>query len=154
MAGDVGVQLWQLAQHWRCRVDAELEPLGLTLVDWRVLEGTRQLIVDSGDAVSQTAVALHMQMDRMAMSRAMSKLGQRGLVDRGPDLIWPAYRIWLTSRGERALERAGALVEAASRAVLGGSYAKLAAWLGRPPQGSGMGAPDHVARYRRPHSTE
>lgn len=130
MASNVGVELLQLAQHWRYRVDAELKPLGLTLVDWRILEGTRRLIVESGDAVSQTAVALHTQMDRMAMSRAMSRLEQRGLVDRGPDLIWPAYRIWVTSRGERAREQASALVEAASREVLDRSYAKLAEALG------------------------
>lgn len=129
-AAHVGVELWHLAQHWCCRVNAELEPLGLTLAHWRVLDGTRRLIAGSGDAVSQTAVALHTQMDRMAMSRAMSTLAQRGLVDRGPDLISAAYRIWLTPRGERAREQAGVLVEAASRAVLGRSYAELARALG------------------------
>lgn len=124
-AGAVGVELWKLAKRWRCRADAELKPLGLTFVHWWILDGTRRLVQDSGDAVSQAAVALHLELDRMTLSHAMRTLSRRGYVDRGADFVGVAYRIWLTSRGIRACRQGGTLVEAASVAALGRHYEGL-----------------------------
>lgn len=122
---DVGLELWRVAGRWRRQVNAELTPLGLTLVQWSILEETHRLIVDTGDAVSQMAVASGLEMDKMTLSHAMRALQRRGLVDRGPDLTGPAYRIWLTSEGERMRQQGCERVEVASLATLGSHGATL-----------------------------
>jgi DNA-binding MarR family transcriptional regulator len=128
-AGSVGLELWRLAKRWRRRADAELSPLGLTLMHWWILEATRMLILDTGDAVSQAAVALRMDVDKMTLSHAMLALQRRGFVDRGPDMTGAAYRIVVTSSGELARRQGGARVEAASLAAFGRCYERLAAAL-------------------------
>ena len=128
-AGSVGLELWRLARRWRRRADAELSPLGLTLMQWWILDETRTLILDTGDAVSQGAVALRMDVDKMTLSHAMLALQRRGFVDRGPDMTGAAYRIIVTASGEVARRQGGALVEAASVAVLGRCCERLAAAL-------------------------
>jgi DNA-binding MarR family transcriptional regulator len=124
-ASAVGIGLSRLVRRWGRQANAELVPVGLTLVQWSILEETHGLILGSGDAVSQTAVAVRMEMDKMTLSHAMRTLQERGLLDRGPDLTGPAYRIRLTSWGQRARQQAGARVEAVSLATFGPDHDRL-----------------------------
>lgn len=118
-ASTLGIELWRLVRRWVHQAETELVPVGLTLVQWSILEETHALILASGDAVSQSAVARRMAMNEMTLSHAMRTLQKRGLVDRGPDLLGPAYRIRLTRWGQRARWQGGARVEAASLAAFG-----------------------------------
>jgi DNA-binding MarR family transcriptional regulator len=97
----------------------------LTFAQWLVLESTYGLIVETGDATNQAAVAVRMELDKMTVSQVMTTLDERGLVDRGPDLTGRAYRIWVTSSGQRALSKGRERVEAASLAALGPHHGRL-----------------------------
>jgi DNA-binding MarR family transcriptional regulator len=110
----VGIQRWRSAQSWRRAVDKELRPLDLSLTRWLVLHATDALIRASGDAVSQREVAEHADMIEMTVSRVMDGLVERGWVDRGPNYASAAWRVILTSDGERVLAEGRARIEAAS----------------------------------------
>lgn len=106
--------VWRDAMRWRRVVEHELAQIRLTFTQWLVLDATETLISESGDAVSQMAVAAHIELDQMTVSRVMSTLSDRSLVSREPGFGSPAYRIWLTSNGEAAVAAGRSLVEAAS----------------------------------------
>ena len=106
------------AVSWRRRVKRELSPLRLTLTQWLVLQTTAELFEETRDAVSELAVAARSGVDRMTMSQVMWKLAHRGLVDIGPDAVWPGLRIVLTRSGQRMASEGASRVEAASLAWL------------------------------------
>lgn len=101
-----GIENWFEAVRFRRRLEACLSHLDLTLNQWLVLEGTRQVIVEQGDATSQLQVAERVEMNEMTLSRLMRGLDERGLVDRSDSFMSPALRILLTNRGEAVLCRA------------------------------------------------
>ena len=90
--------------RWQRRVARELAPLNLTLMQWLVLDTTNALITETGDAVSQQAIATRLEIDKMTVSHAMRALNNLALVDRGPDFLYCAWRIWVTKKGIDVLE--------------------------------------------------
>jgi len=86
-------------------VDAKVRALGITFTQWLVLEATDELTREQRDAVSQTAVALRTELDHATTSQVMKVLGTRGLVDRGPDMTGPAYRIMVTQEGRKLVRQ-------------------------------------------------
>ena len=125
-ASTVGIAFWRAAMRWRRQAEAELSPLGVTVMQWLALESTNALIEETGDAVNQAQIAARMELDKMTVSQLMTTLERLSLVDRGPDMSGRAYRIWVTSSGQRALEKGRDKVEAASLAALGPYYGRLA----------------------------
>jgi DNA-binding MarR family transcriptional regulator len=76
-----------------------------------VLEATDDLIREERDAVTQASVALRTELDPGTTSQVMKALAKAGLVDRGPDMTGPAYRIIVTQEGRRRLRQAVERVE-------------------------------------------
>lgn len=99
------------AWRWRRAVEAELRSLGLTFTQWLVLEATDELVRETRDAVSQTSVALRTELDHGTTSLVMKALAARSLVDRGPDMAGPAYRIIVTQAGRRLVRRVAERIE-------------------------------------------
>ena len=104
-------EAYVVAWRWRRAVESELRPLGLTFSQWFVLDATAQALHLEQDAVSQNQVAQNTELDRQTISQVMHTLDQLGLVSRAPDHTGRAYRIFLTTKGERTLQRANVLVE-------------------------------------------
>ena len=117
--GVIGIELWLTAARWRRHTERELARVELTLAQWLVLDASHALITEMGDAINQNQVAARLGQDKMTISQVMRALARKGLVDRGPDLLSTAYRIWVTASGLRALARGRERIEAASVAALG-----------------------------------
>lgn len=109
------LERWRVARRWRRQANAELASAGLTLTQWLVLEATRTLIRETGDAVSQKEVAVRVELDPMTVCQVMLVLDAKGLVNRGPRCEWPAYRILVTSRGKALIARGWERLGAVSR---------------------------------------
>ena len=102
------------AARWRRGVERCLEGSGLSFRQWLVLDATRLLMRRSGDAVSQSQVARHLQLERQALSDAMPLLERMSLVTRGPDLSGPAWRVYVTDEGLNLLRKYRQRIELAS----------------------------------------
>jgi DNA-binding MarR family transcriptional regulator len=113
---DIWLHRWRRAMHWRRGVEAALRPLGLTLAQWRVLDGLATLIRETGDAVSQVQVARRLEMDKSTLSQVMDVLVRRQFIDRDLSYSSPAYRIYLTELGKGTAAEGRARVETASAA--------------------------------------
>ncbi len=110
-----GFALWQAAMRWQRAIDVALRPLGLTHTQYLVLVSAARAIREEGDAVGQFAIAEAAGLDTATTSALMRKLGSRGLVDRGIDgLDGRRWRVFLTTRGQKTLEKATLLAEAAA----------------------------------------
>jgi hypothetical protein len=108
------VERWQAALRWRRRVDAVLDGSGLRFNDWLVLEATRRLVRETGDAVSQNQVATRLQVTRMCVTLAMRALERQDLVSRGGAMSGPAWRVYVTREGIWFLQAHEGRIEAAS----------------------------------------
>jgi DNA-binding MarR family transcriptional regulator len=73
---------------------------------------------EKNDAMSQKDVAKRSGMDHTTVSQVMKKLSKEGLVDVGPDIVWPGSRILLTRKGELAARAGAAEAEEVSAAWL------------------------------------
>jgi DNA-binding MarR family transcriptional regulator len=113
-----GKELWFRAMRWRREVDRELAGASLTYTQWLVLEAIEDLTKELRDAVSQSAIAVRIELDKMTVSQVMRTLCARNLADRAPAVGRPAYRVILTARGRRAVQEGRVCVEAASRRCL------------------------------------
>jgi DNA-binding MarR family transcriptional regulator len=105
---------WLVAMRWRRRVETALLEAGLTFTQWLVLNGARELIEKTHDAVSQKEVAAHVELDCATISHVMTTLDRKNLVSRAPDLYGKAWRIWLCTEAERRLDELRAHIEAIS----------------------------------------
>jgi DNA-binding MarR family transcriptional regulator len=114
-----GLELWRAAGRWRREVEADLASLELTLPQWVILSGLRDVTAETGDAASQSAIAERSRIDKMTVSTVMRALEARGFVDRAPAAQGRVFRIWITSSGLKALNAGTAQVERSSRAVFG-----------------------------------
>ena len=92
---------------WRRQVKRALSPLRLTFAQWLILQTMAELIEETGDAVSELAVANRLGMDRTTVSQVTWRLARSGLVDVGPAAVWPGLRNFVTTSGER-MRREGA----------------------------------------------
>lgn len=77
--------------------------MDLTLIQWLVLEAAATLIRERRDAVSQTDIGLHVEIDKATLSEVMLRLARRGLVDRDIDATGSSYRIYVTAEGALAM---------------------------------------------------
>ena len=106
---------WRSVMRWRRAVQRVLAPFHMTFTQWLVLDTTVQLIEEKGDAVSQNEVAARLEMSKMTVSHAMTTLANKGLVDRGPDMHMPAWRIFVFEAGKNMLRSVGPGIDAVSR---------------------------------------
>ncbi len=106
---------WLSVMRWRRSVQRVLRPYKLSFTQWLVLDATQHVRVEKGDAVSQSDVGAHLGLSRATVSDAMCVLANEGLVDRGPDIHMPAWRIIMTDKGRDLLHRVGLGIDAVSR---------------------------------------
>ena len=107
-------QEWLAAMRWRRRVEAVLREAGLTFTQWLVLVAARELIRETGDAVSQRQIADRVELDEATLSQVMRTLDKKGLVSRGPDMFCKAWRVFIDREAERVLDDYRGHLEAAS----------------------------------------
>jgi DNA-binding MarR family transcriptional regulator len=105
---------WLAAARWRRRVDRALSGSGLNFRQWLVLDATRFLIKTTHDAVSQNQVAVHLELERQALSEVMPPLERMGLVRRSPTMSGTAWRVYVTKEGVELLRRLAPSIELAS----------------------------------------
>jgi DNA-binding MarR family transcriptional regulator len=102
-ATDESLRLWcHVREAGRC-LNRALRALGTSLPQWRVLYATERLIRETGDCVSQIAVARRIDMDMNTTSNVMRRLERKGLVDRAPAYVDSANRVLVTAAGEALL---------------------------------------------------
>jgi DNA-binding MarR family transcriptional regulator len=108
-----GFLLWQMANLWQRRIRAALAPLGITHVQFVLLAGIAWL-TDTGQTVTQVALAMHAHTDIMMTSQVVRTLEDRGLITRtAHPTDTRAKLLALTAEGRAVTQRAVTLVEAA-----------------------------------------
>jgi len=80
-----GFLLWQFSNLWQRKMNAGLNPLGLTHVQFVLLAGLIWLN-QSQETVTQTKLAAHAKTDIMMTSKVLRSLEKRGLLKREPNL--------------------------------------------------------------------
>ncbi|HEX2870499.1 MAG TPA: MarR family winged helix-turn-helix transcriptional regulator [Polyangiaceae bacterium] len=80
---------------------------------WLLLETLQELLDETGDAVSQNALAERTGLTRHVTSYWMILMSEEGLIDRGPHPNIAAWRVILTELGERTLAACNQRLEAA-----------------------------------------
>ncbi len=106
---------WLSVMRWRRAVQRVLKPYKLNFTRWLVLSATEHVRAEKGDAVSQNDVGAYLDLSRATISDAMGALANEGLVDRGPDMHMPAWRIIMTQKGTDLLRRVRPGIDAVSR---------------------------------------
>ncbi|HEU4582237.1 MAG TPA: MarR family transcriptional regulator [Polyangiaceae bacterium] len=109
------LQHWLAARRWQRRVERALARFDLSFFQWLVLDSLAILHRETSDAVSQVQVCRRLELGKASISRLMTRLEGRGLVDIAP--AWPTkeYRIYLTREGEALLAEGAVVVEMVSR---------------------------------------
>jgi DNA-binding MarR family transcriptional regulator len=101
-----GFKAVHVAQRWQRRLEKALEPVGLTHLQF-ILLATIDWLERSGEVPSQARLANFTLFDRMMISKVLTLLTQKGLVERDTHPSIPkAKRVDLTADGRRALEQA------------------------------------------------
>ena len=113
-AAHLAKEQWLACARWRKRVERALSGSGLNFRQWLVLDATRFLIKVTHDAVSQNQVALHLELERQALSDVMPPLERMGLVRRSPAMSGMAWRVHVTKDGVELLRRLAPSIELAS----------------------------------------
>lgn len=86
-----GIASWRAAVRWRREVERALGDVGLTLIQWLVLDAAATLVREQRDAVSQ------------------SDIGRRDI-----DATGASYRIYVTELGALAAEQGRARIQRVS----------------------------------------
>lgn len=107
---------WLAAVRWRQRVNACLVPLGVSFIEWLVLDATWSLVHRTGDAVSQNELGKDLELDSLTVWHAMAGLEHRGLVSRGCSMSGKTWRVFVTRQGADLLRAIQPGVEGASAA--------------------------------------
>ncbi len=76
----------------------------MQFTEWLLLETLKELFEETGDAVSQTAIAERAGITPKVASYWLIMMSENALVDRGPTSEGTAWRVVLTSLGERTLQ--------------------------------------------------
>lgn len=113
-ATEVRKSEWLTAMRWRRQIQRVVVGAGLTFTQWLVLDSVRRLIEETQDAVIQSEIAARLELDRATISQVIQRLEERGLVSRGEDIAYIAWRVFLTEPAERLLRELEARLEAAS----------------------------------------
>lgn len=91
----------------------QLDREHVPFVMWLMLETLQELFDETGDAVSQNALAERIGLTRQVTSYWMIMMSEAGLIDRGPHPNIAAWRVILTDLGERTLVACNQRLEAA-----------------------------------------
>jgi DNA-binding MarR family transcriptional regulator len=114
----VGLLLWQVTNRWQAAQRAALKPFGLTHVQFVLLASLTWL--DTGEPVTQRALADHAATDAMMTSQVLRALESRGLVRRS---LHPtdgrSWAVSVTEEGAALANRANAEVEACDESFFG-----------------------------------
>lgn len=114
-----GFKAVHVAQRWQRRLEKALEPTGLTHLQFIIL-ATIEWLERSGEVPSQARLANFTLFDRVMISKVVTLLIKKGLVDRAAHpAIAKAKRVDLTKAGRRALEQARPLWAATERRYFG-----------------------------------
>lgn len=114
-----GKAIWLGAMRWRSCVERALESMGLTFVQWLVLELARELVVERGEAVSQNQIAARGSVHRSTVSVAVGQLMELDLVGREIDWTGRAWRLTLEPAAIELLDRVGKAIDDGTRAWSG-----------------------------------
>lgn len=107
-----GHRLWQVANAWQRAQRNAMESIGLTHVQYVLLDSLDTLSNDNGSA-SQIELAEHAQLDVMMTSQALRALEGKVLVQRTPcEQDGRAKRVSLTPEGRALAQRGRQLAEA------------------------------------------
>ena len=101
MATFVPYKVSILATHFRQAIAELYKPaLGITEGEWKVL-----VTIAHHGPLASSNIGTHMTLDRMAVSRALSRLIDLGLVRRRPHASDQRISmVWLTASGERSFD--------------------------------------------------
>ncbi len=77
----------------------------MSFVEWLLLEALAELVKETGDAVSQQAVAARAGVSKVVASYWMSDMEQDCLLDRGLGEDTRSYLLLLSEEGIEALQR-------------------------------------------------
>jgi len=108
---------WLAALRWNRRMKTCLASSGVTFTEWLVLDATRSLVDQSGDAVTQNDVARELDLDAMTIWHAMAVLDHRGLVRHARSLSGKGWRVLLTKQGADLLSAVQPRLQSASAAT-------------------------------------
>lgn len=109
-ATDESLRLWCHVRDAGRGLNRALRALGTSLPQWRVLYATERLIRETGDCVSQIAVARRIDMDMNTTSDVMRRLERKGLIDRAPAFVDSSNRVLVTAAGMAMLDDAQSAV--------------------------------------------
>ena len=106
----LGYRLWMLRHAWTRRVEAVLDPTGLTHMQFFVLRAIEHVSLNGG-MPSQARIAEFLRVDRMTVSKVVRTLETRNAVARDvhPDDC-RANSVALTPEGDRMVKQATDLV--------------------------------------------
>lgn len=104
---------WRDARAFQADVQLQLARERVPFAMWLLLETLQELLDETGDAVSQNALAERTGLTRHVTSYWMILMSEEGLIDRGPHPNIAAWRVILTELGERTLAACNQRLEAA-----------------------------------------
>jgi hypothetical protein len=96
---------WRDARRFQAKAQKALAWTDMSFVEWLLLEALAELVQETGDAVSQQAVAARAGVSKVVASYWMSDMEQDCLLDRGLGEDTRSYLLLLSEEGIEALER-------------------------------------------------
>ena len=106
-------RLWHDARLFQERAQRLLGEQNVSFVEWLLLETLQELIDETGDAVSQIAVARRSALSERVVSHWMRVMDDFGFIDREPGDDGRAWRVELSKLGQRMLQTSNERLEAA-----------------------------------------
>ena len=102
-----GFLIWQVTNLWQRRMKISLDPLGLTHVQFLLLNALATINKTADKPITQMMVANHANCDKMMASKVLRTLEERKLIMRKPHHLDTRSRSWLlTTRGMELIEKA------------------------------------------------
>jgi MarR family transcriptional regulator, organic hydroperoxide resistance regulator len=106
----LGFLLWQTANAWQRYIKTVLDPVGITHVQFLLLESIDNL-TQSNQSTTQIRVAKDAGTDVMMTSKVLRALEEKKMIARKTSKTDArAIQLLLTTTGQKCLERASALV--------------------------------------------
>jgi len=96
---------WRAARGYQVAAKRALARAEISFIEWLLLEALDELVRETGDAVSQQAVAKRAGVSEVVASYWMTKLEQDCLLDRGLGEDTRSYLLLLSEEGVAALVR-------------------------------------------------
>jgi len=102
-----GFLIWQTTNLWQRRMKEKLDPIGLTHVQFLLLNSIATLNKTADRPISQMDVANHAHCDKMMASKVLRLLEERHLVMRKPhQLDTRSKSLLITTKGMELLQKA------------------------------------------------